>query len=75
LMLSAKFDPASGSYAFSYVNLAGSTNRLWATTNLAAANFWRAIATNVMATNGIWFFTDTNSAKTNKLRFYQFSTP
>jgi hypothetical protein len=75
IMLSAKFDAASGSYAFGYVNFAGSTNRLWASTNLSATNFWRAIATNVMATNGLWFFTDTNTAKTNNVRFYRFSTP
>ena len=75
LMLTASFDPVSGSYAFSYVNLAGSTNRLWASTNLAATNFWRAIATNVMATNALWFFTDVNTAATNAARFYRFSTP
>ena len=75
LMLSAKFDAASGSYTFGYVNLAGSTNRLWASTNLAATNFWRALATNVMAPNAPWFITDSNTAKTNKARFYRFSTP
>ncbi len=75
IMVSANFDAASGSYTFSFVNLAGSTNRLWASTNLASATFWRAIATNVMATNALWFVTDTNSAKTNKARFYRFSTP
>ena len=74
IMLSSKFNAASGSYTFGYVNLAGSTNRLWISTNLAAAN-WRALATNVMATNGIWSYTDANTAKTNKLRFYRFSTP
>ena len=75
IMLSSAFDRASGSYWFSFVNLAGSTNRLWATTNLAAAGAWRAIATNVMATNGLWLITDTNTAKTNTVRFYRFSTP
>ena len=47
---------------------AKSTNRLWASTNLTATNFWQVIATNVMATNGLWFFTDTNTAKTNAAR-------
>lgn len=75
IMVSANFDAASGSYAFSFVNLAGSTNRLMATTNLTSTTFWRAIATNVMATNALWFVTDTNSAKTNAARFYRFSTP
>ena len=49
LMLSNGFDRASGSYAFTYANLAGSTNRLWASTNLSSTNFWKAIATNFMA--------------------------
>lgn len=75
IMVSANFDPASGSYAFSFVDLAGSTNRLLASTNLSSAIYWHAIATNVMATNALWFVTDTNSAKTNKARFYRFSTP
>jgi uncharacterized repeat protein (TIGR03803 family) len=72
---SSTFDPASGSYTFSYQYLAGSTNRLWATTNLASAGAWQAIATNIMATNGTWNFTDANTAKTNALRLYRFSTP
>jgi uncharacterized repeat protein (TIGR03803 family) len=75
VLLSSAFDPASGSYLFNYLNLAGSTNRLWATTNLADPNAWQVIATNVMATNGTWNFTDSNSAKTNAVRFYRFSSP
>ncbi len=75
ILLSSAFDKLSGSYSFTFVNVAGSTNRLWATTNLAVTNIWRAIATNVMATNALWFFTDTNIAKTNAYRFYRFSTP
>ena len=75
IMLSATFDATSGSYAFSYVSLAGSTNRLWASTNLTATNFWKAIATNFMATNGTWQVTDPNAAKTNDVKFYRFSTP
>jgi hypothetical protein len=74
-LLSSAFDVASGSYSFNYLNLAGSTNRLWATTNLADANAWRVLATNVMATNGTWNYTDTNTAKTNALRLYRFSAP
>jgi hypothetical protein len=74
-MLSSIFDPVSGSYGFTYVNLAGSTNRLWATTNLALPSAWQVLATNYMATNGVWQITDTNSAQTNAMRFYQFSSP
>jgi uncharacterized repeat protein (TIGR03803 family) len=75
LMLSSVFDPASGSYGFTFENLAGSTNRLWATTNLANPAAWQVIATNHMTTNGLWLITDTNSAQTNAMRFYQFSSP
>ena len=75
LLLSSAFDFVSGSYAFNYVHLAGSTNRLWASTNLTATNFWKAIATNFMATNGTWQVTDPNAAKTNAVKFYRFSTP
>jgi len=28
-----------------------------------------------MATNGLWFFTDPSTAKTNSVRFYRFSNP
>jgi uncharacterized repeat protein (TIGR03803 family) len=73
--LSFSFDSASGSASFALANVARSTNRLWASSNLLSTNFWQAIATNVMATNGLWFFTDTNTAKTNRTRFYRFSTP
>lgn len=75
ILLSSTFDPDNGSYSFAFVNLAGSTNRLWATTNLVDPSFWRAIATNVMATNGLWLYTDANTAQTNSERFYRFSTP
>jgi len=74
-LLAFNFDPASGSPSFAFANLARSTNRLWASTNLISASYWTPVATNVMATNGLWFFTDTNAAKTNNLRFYRFSTP
>jgi len=68
-------NPANGSVSLTLANLAKSTNRLWATTNLAAASYWQVVATNVMATNGLWSFTETNIAKTNNVRFYRFSTP
>jgi len=75
IMLTSAFDAASGSYSFSFVNVAGSTNRLWATTNLSDANAWRAIATNIMASNAVWNVTDPNAARTNDIRLYRFSTP
>lgn len=74
-ILSFTLDPASGSASFEVANVAGSTNRLWASTNLASPDFWQVIATNVMDVSGLWFFTDTNTAKTNDARFYRFSTP
>ncbi|HEX9048544.1 MAG TPA: immunoglobulin domain-containing protein, partial [Verrucomicrobiae bacterium] len=74
-MLAATFDPNSGNYSFSCINVAGATNRLWASSNLASPNGWRPIVTNIMPTNGIWFFTDAHAAKTNAARFYRFSSP
>lgn len=72
--LSFNFDPASGSASFALANAVSSTNRLWGSTNLGSAD-WFVVASNVMDANGLWFFTDTNSARTNALRFYRFSTP
>lgn len=74
-MLTASFDPTSGSYAFSYQFLGGSTNRLWASTNLADLTAWRAIATNIMVTNGIWQVTDSNASPAIPAKFYRFSSP
>jgi uncharacterized repeat protein (TIGR03803 family) len=71
--LSYDFNLASGSASFAIANVAKSTNRLWASSNLAAP--WFPIATNVMATNGLWFYTDTGTARTNAVRLYRFSTP
>jgi hypothetical protein len=68
------FNSVNGSFSLLVSNRANSVNQLWATTNLASTNFWRAIATNVMPPNGLWFFTDTNIAKTNAQRFYRFSS-
>jgi len=73
--LSYNFDPASGSPSFALANAVNSTNRLWAATNLTPPVAWFVVASNVMAANGLWFYTDTNSARTNNLRFYRFSTP
>ena len=74
-LLSFLVDPVSGSATFAYADTPKGTNFLWASTNLAVPAAWRVIATNVMATNGLWFYTETNSAHTNDVRFYRFSTP
>lgn len=71
--LSFNFDRADGSPSFVLANAVGSTNRLWGSSNLARA--WFPVATNVMAANGLWFFTDTSSALSNSVRLYRFSTP
>jgi hypothetical protein len=63
----------NGSASFALANAVGSTNRLWASSNLARP--WLPIATNVMATNGLWFYSDTNSARSNNVRLYRLSTP
>jgi uncharacterized repeat protein (TIGR03803 family) len=75
VILGYNFDPTSGSFSLSMADAGKSTNRLWATTNLVSPAAWKVVATNVMTTNGLWFFTDTNIAKTNSARFYRFSTP
>ena len=73
--LSFSFIPASSSFSLTVYNTATSANRLWASTNLARTNFWGVIASNVMAANGLWLFTDTNVVKTNQARFYRASSP
>ena len=68
------YNPAGGSCSLSMANVARSTNRLWASTNLAAAGTWRVLATNIMSTNGLWFYTDTNSIGKPAF-FYRLSIP
>jgi hypothetical protein len=52
----------------------GSTNRLWATTNLSPPmTQWQVLATNV-ATNGFFQFMDTNTSG-YPAKFYRLSTP
>jgi uncharacterized repeat protein (TIGR03803 family) len=75
VILGVNFNSTNGSFSLSVSNTANSTNRLWASTNLISTNFWKVIATNVQAANGLWSFTDTNTARTNAARFYRFSTP
>jgi uncharacterized repeat protein (TIGR03803 family) len=74
-LLNFSFDAAAGSPSFALANLIGSTNRLWATTNLADAAAWQVVGSNVMDPNGLWFYTETNSARTNAIRLYRFSSP
>jgi hypothetical protein len=74
-LLNYSFNPASGSFSLTVSNTPSSANRLWASTNLTSINFWQVIASNVMAANGLWLFTDTNAAKTNGVRVYRASSP
>jgi uncharacterized repeat protein (TIGR03803 family) len=69
------FTFANGSASFAVANTPNSANRLWASSNLTSASFWQVIATDVMATNGLWFYTDPSDARTNSARFYRFSSP
>jgi hypothetical protein len=71
--LDFNFSRTDGSASFALADAVGSTNRLWASSNLAHA--WFPVATNVMATNGLWFYVDVNSARSNSVRLYRFSTP
>jgi uncharacterized repeat protein (TIGR03803 family) len=73
--LNFSFIPASSSFSLTVTNTPSSANRLWASTNLTATNFWGVIASNTMAANGLWLFTDTNVVKTNRTRFYRASSP
>ena len=52
----------------------GSTNRLWAATNLNSPITWLAIATNVAGSNGLYQVTDTNTSG-KAMKFYRVSTP
>lgn len=72
-LLSFNLSRNDGSASFALANAVGSTNRLWASSNLATP--WFPIATNIIDTNGLWFYTDLNSARSNRVRLYRFSTP
>jgi len=65
---------AGGAVILTVASTPGSTNRLWASTNLSLpVAQWQVLATNV-ATNGFFEFRDTN-ASGNVMRFYRPSTP
>ena len=65
----------SGRMSLNLASAPGSTNRLWISTNLGLPmSQWRVIATNVASSNGLFQFTDTNTASLPK-RFYRLSTP
>jgi uncharacterized repeat protein (TIGR03803 family) len=65
---------ASGMVVLTVASTPGSTNRLWAGTNLMLpAAQWQVLATNI-ATNGFFEFRDTNTSG-NSVRFYRSSTP
>ena len=81
VLLDYGYNSTNGSFNLALAYSPTATNRIWASTNLMGTNllmptnFWHVIATNKMGTNGLWFFTDTNTAKTNHFRFYRYSTP
>ena len=53
----------------------GSTNRLWATTNLSLPfSQWQLIATNTADTTGLFQFIDTNTSGA-PAKFYILSSP
>jgi uncharacterized repeat protein (TIGR03803 family) len=56
--------------------VAGSTNRLWTTTNLGLPmTQWQVISTNVMNMDGFSQFTDTNAGGSYAQRYYRLSMP
>jgi hypothetical protein len=57
-----------------FPGLAGSNYVLLAATNLTAPVHWQPVVTNAAATNGLWTFTDTNTAAMGE-RFYILSGP
>ena len=63
-----------GAVTLHLASIPGSTNQLWATTNLSLPlGQWQVLATNV-ASNGFFDFTDTNTSGV-KMKFYRLSTP
>ena len=74
-LLSFNMNPANGNASFAFTISADTTNLLYAATNLTPPVIWSLVGSNTTATNGIWYFTETNSAKTNSERFYRFSSP
>jgi uncharacterized repeat protein (TIGR03803 family) len=66
---------ADGSKTLYLASIPGSTNHLWATTNLTLPLAqWQVIATNIAPASGFFQFTDTNTSGL-KARFYRLSTP
>ena len=65
----------TGNLALAMESLPGSTNRLWATTNLTIpTSQWQVMVTNVADANGFFQFTDTNAGGT-KSKYYRLSSP
>ena len=66
---------ASGTMTLLLVGTPGSTNRLWATTNLSLPFAqWQPISTNTADPTGLFQFTDTNTGHT-PAKFYILSSP
>ncbi len=77
VLLQPNIKPSNGGVSVCSVHLRGSqpnsTNRLWASTNLAL-NQWQVIATNVTDSNGLSQFLDTNTTGMPQ-KFYRLSYP
>jgi uncharacterized repeat protein (TIGR03803 family) len=74
-LLSFNVNPANGNASFAFAISADTTNLLYAATNLAPPVIWSLVGSNTTATNGFWYFTETNSTRTNRDRFFRFSSP
>ena len=60
-----------GAVTLSLASIPGSTNRLWASTDLVQ---WQVVATNIADSNGFFQITDTNAVGQSRL-FYRLSFP
>jgi hypothetical protein len=65
---------ARGNVTLNFASFPNSTNRIWATTNLAPPPGWQVISTNIADPNGQWQFIDTNAIG-HPMRYYRFSMP
>lgn len=65
---------ADGSVTLNGLSSPGSSNRVLATTNLAAPVFWQTLSTNTAGVTGAWRFTD-SQVGSYRLRFYRAVSP
>jgi len=71
---SIKLNP-DGSISLELTNTPGSSVHVWTSTNLLLPMVsWQLISSNVVGTNGVWDFLDTNNTQ-ERARFYRASAP